>query len=398
MKIEETKQMSKKYLIPTYGRIEVAFSKGCGAKLYDTEGRQYLDFVSGIAVNNLGHSHPEVVRAIKDQAENIIHTSNLYYIEPQAKLAKELSRLSFGGKAFFCNSGAEANEAAIKLARKFGKTRGGKYEIITMMGSFHGRTLATLTATGQTKYHSGFDPLVPGFRYALFNDIEAVFDTITPSTCAIILELIQGEGGINVAEENFIKEIRKLCDEQEILLIFDEVQTGIGRTGKMFCYQHYGVPPDVLILAKALGSGVPIGAMLAKEEIASLLGPGSHASTFGGNFLACRAALTTLRVIEKEGLLENAALMGNYLMEKLKELKSKYSFICDVRGKGLMIGMELNIEGAPLVNRCLEKGLLINCVTGKTLRFLPPLIITKEEIDRALNILEEAFENKLNTE
>ena len=391
MKIEEIKEMADKYLMPTYGRTEVAFSKGCGAKLYDTQGKEYLDFLSGLAVNGLGHSHPKVVRAIKEQVENIIHTSNLYYIRPQAELAKELSRLSFGGKAFFCNSGAEANEAAIKLARKFGKTRGGKYEIITMIGSFHGRTLAALTATGQMKYQYGFEPLLPGFRYTLFNDIEAVFEAITPSTCAIMLELIQGEGGVNVACKNFVREIRKLCDEQKILLIFDEVQTGIGRTGKMFCYQHYGVRPDIMILAKALGNGVPIGAILAKEEIASLLGPGSHASTFGGNFLACRAALTTLETIKEENLLENASKMGDYLMKSLSVLCDSYSFIDEVRGKGLMVGMELNIKGASLVNRCLEKGLLINCVTEKTLRFLPPLIITKEEIDKALGILEDVF-------
>lgn len=391
MKTKEIKEMSEKYLLPTYTQTEIAFSKGRGAKLYDVQGKEYLDFVSGLAVNNLGHSHPRIVQSIKDQVEKIIHTANFYYIQPQAELAKELSRLSFGGKAFFCNSGAEANEAAIKLARKFGKTKGGKYEIITMMDSFHGRTLTTLTATGQTKYQSGFDPLVPGFKYALFNDIEAVSEAITSSTCAVMLELIQGEGGVHVASEKFIREIRKLCDEQEILLIFDEVQTGIGRTGKMFCYQHYDVKPDIITLAKALGSGVPIGAMLAKEEIAPLLVPGSHASTFGGNFLACQAALTTLKTIEEEGLLENATLMGNYLMERLKELKGKYSFISDVRGKGLMVGLELTIEGASMVNKCLKKRLLINCAKEKVLRFLPPLIITKEEIDTALGILEEAF-------
>ena len=391
MKIKEIKEMADKYLVPTYGRIEVAFSKGRGAKLYDTGGREYLDFLSGLAVNGLGHSHPKIVKAIEDQAENIIHTSNLYYIKPQAELAKELSKLSFGGKAFFCNSGAEANEAAIKLARKFGKTKGGKYEIITMIGSFHGRTLAALTATGQMKYQCGYEPLMPGFRYTLFNDIEAVFEAITPSICAIMLELIQGEGGVNVACKNFVKEIRKLCDDQEMLLIFDEVQTGIGRTGKMFCCQHYGVRPDIMILAKALGNGVPIGAILAKEEIAPLLGPGSHASTFGGNFLACRAALATLETIKEENLLENASKMGDYLFKGLSKLKQDHSFVCEVRGKGLMIGMELNIEGAPLVSKCLDKGLLINCVTEKTLRFLPPLIITKEEIDKALGILEDVF-------
>lgn len=388
---EEIIQLSNEYIVPTYGRIPVAFKEGSGVRLRDMEGKEYLDFIGGLAVNVLGHAHPRLARAISEQVNSIIHTSNLYHIQPQALLAKRLSELSFGGKAFFCNSGAEANEAAIKLAKKFGKENGARFEIITMTGSFHGRTLTTLAATGQRKYQKGFDPLPEGFKYAAFNDLASVKELVAPSTCAIMAEVIQGEGGVNVGSEEFIVGLRRLCDERNLLLIIDEVQTGVGRTGKMFAYEHYGIVPDVVTLAKGLAGGVPIGAMMAKRGIADLLGPGTHASTFGGNFLSTRAALTTLDVILEEGLIEKAEELGGYLLDQLNALGQTYSFIKEVRGKGLMLGMELEIEGKGIVEECLSGGLLINCTVEHVLRFLPPLIIFKEDIDRAIEILSKAL-------
>lgn len=394
MKTEEIIDLTNNYIIPTYRRIPVAFKEGSGVRLRDMEGKEYLDFVAGLAVNTLGYSHPVLVRAISEQAGSIIHTSNLYHIQPQAILARMLSELSFGGKAFFCNSGAEANEAAIKLARRFGR-EGGKerYEIITMTGSFHGRTLTTLTATGQTKYQEGFDPLPEGFKYAVFNDLDSVREVITPKTCAIMTELIQGEGGVNVAREDFAKGLRQLCDKDNLLLIIDEVQTGLGRTGRMFAYEDYSLTPDIVTLAKGLAGGVPIGAMIARAQIADYLSPGSHASTFGGNFLSCQAALTTLNVIIKENLSKKAEELGGYLLGRLNLLKEAYPFIKEVRGKGLMVGMELDIEGKGIVEDCLKRGLLINCTVEYVLRFLPPLVVSKEDIDLAIKILSQALEN-----
>ncbi len=392
MKTEEVKKLDKKYVIHTYKRIPLVLVKGKGTKVWDSEGKEYLDFVAGIAVNGLGHCHPKVVKAIQEQVAQLIHISNLYYIEPQVKLAKLVADNSFGNKSFFCNSGAEANEAAIKLSRKYGK--GKRYEIICMEGSFHGRTLATLTATGQEKYRKGYAPLAPGFKIVPFNDLEKAAEAINDRTVAVMLEPIQGEGGINVAGDKYLKGIRRLCDENDLLLILDEIQCGMGRTGKLFSYKHYGIEPDIMTLAKSLGGGFPIGAMIAKERIASHFSPGDHASTFGGNPLACSAACAAIEAILEEKLIENAAQVGNYFIEKLKELKKKYSFIKDVRGKGLMIGVELDFEGKDIVSKCQEKGILINCTVDRVLRFVPPLIVTREEVDQVVTTLDKIFKNK----
>lgn len=386
MKSKKIIKLTDKYTLLTYKRNPVVFVKGKGVNVWDANGKKYLDFFSGLAVNNLGHCHPRVLNAIKKQAGKLMHTSNLYYTQPQAKLAQKLISLSFPGKVFFCNSGAEANEAAIKLARKFGNPK--RNEIITMKESFHGRTITTLTATAQTKYQKGFQPLAPGFKYVEFNDINAVKKAITKSTVAIMVELIQGEGGINIAEKEFIKNLRKLCNKKKILLIFDEVQTGIGRTGKMFAFENYGIVPDILTLAKALGGGLPIGAMIVRGKFAEVLKPGTHASTFGGNPVVCASACAVLDTIKKEKLLDNAVKMGNYFYKKLQELKPRYSIISEIRGKGLMIGVELKIKGEKIAKKCLEERLIINCTHEKVLRFLPPLNVKKNEIDQAIKIFE----------
>ncbi|MGI6318871.1 MAG: aspartate aminotransferase family protein [Dethiobacteria bacterium] len=384
----------KKYIINTYNRNpenNPLIVRGKGTFLWDEKGKQYLDFVGGLAVNAFGHAYPPVVSAIREQLEKVIHTSNLYYTAPQVQLAKCLVENSALEKTFFCNSGAEANEAAIKLARKYSKLHGGenKYEIITALKSFHGRTLATLTATGQEKFQKGFEPLPPGFRYAQFNDLQSFQSQVNESTCAIMIEPVQGEGGVYPAEAKFLKGLRRLCDENNLLLIFDEVQCGMGRTGKLFAYEHYGVEPDIMTLAKALGGGLPIGAMLCREEVASGFSPGDHASTFGGNPVVCAAALAVLESLLQEGFLEDVAARGAYFLEKLELLKKKFSGeVQEVRGKGLILGLELNSSGLEVQRSCREKGLLINCIGGKILRFLPPLNVTKEEIDSAMEILQ----------
>jgi len=389
MTTKEIAKLYEKYVLPTYSHFPLALVKGKGAKVWDVHQREYLDFFSGWGVSNLGHCHTRVVNAIRNQAGKLLHIPNNYYGLLQARLAREISENSFGGKVFFCNSGAEANEAAIKFVRKYGK--GERYEIISMLKSFHGRTLASLALTGQEKYHSGYQPLPSGFKYVPFNDIKAIKETINKKTVAIVLELIQGEGGVNIADEDYIKELRQICSEKDILLIFDEVQTGIGRTGRLFCYQHYEVKPDVMLLAKGLGGGVPIGAIVVKKELADIFSPHSHASTFGGNPLVCKAALAVFKAIRKEKLLKNAVEMGAYLREKLEGLKKKYSFIKEVRGKGLMWGVELSIEGGEIVRACLEKGLLINCTQDKILRIMPPLVIKKKDVDKGLGILDEVL-------
>ena len=388
MNKQQVMELDKNYVMHTYSRIPLVINRGKGVRVWDKDGREYLDFISGIGVNAIGHCHSEILAAINFQAQKLLHCSNLYYIEPQAKLAKALCDISFAEKVFFSNSGAEANEAAIKLARKFGSKQNNKsYEMITMKDSFHGRTLATLKATAQTKYQGGFGPFPPGFKYAPFNDLEAVRGLISSKTCAIMLEPIQGEGGLNVASENFLKGLRQLCDEKEILLILDEVQCGLGRTGEMFAYEHYAIEPDIMTLAKPLGGGLPIGATLAKEEIASFFEPGNHASTFGGNPLVCSAALAFLKVLEKEKLVKEVREKGKYFKEKLEELRNSFSFIEEIRGKGLMIGIKLEFSGKDIVVKCQEKGLLINCTAEKVLRFLPPLVVKKKDIDKAMEIL-----------
>ncbi|KPK42045.1 MAG: acetylornithine aminotransferase [Omnitrophica WOR_2 bacterium SM23_29] len=386
---EETMSLYYEYVMPTYARASLVMVRGKGIKAYDIEGREFLDFFPGWAVSGLGHCHPMVVAAIREQAKKIIHVSNNYYNELQGLLAKKIVETSFDGKVFFCNSGAEAVEGAIKLARKVGHPS--RYEIITMENSFHGRTLAAVAATGQPKYQEGFAPLPSGFVHAPFNDLEAVKSKVTDKTIAIMVEPIQGEGGINVASEEFMNGLRQLCDEKGLLLIFDEIQTGMGRTGKMYCYQHYNITPDIMVLAKTLGGGFPIGALIANRDKADVLQPGSHASTFGGNPLACAASLATFEAIEKGNLIEKAKRRGRYLYNRLTYLKKDFPFVKVVRGKGLMQGVEMEIEGKAIVDKCVEKGLLINCTQKKVLRFMPPLIVKNAEIDKAVSILAEAL-------
>ncbi len=385
--------LSEKYVANTYARYPVVLVRGKGTRVWDPEGKEYLDFVAGLAVCNLGHCHPKVVKAIQDQAEKLIHVSNFYYIEPQIQLASLLCQHSFADKVFFCNSGAEANEGAIKLARKYAKEKGGenRYEILTMERSFHGRTMATLTATAQEKFHKGFEPLMPGFKYVPFNDIGAVKNVIDSKTCAVMVEPIQGEGGVNCPTEGYLKALREICDEKRLLLIFDEVQVGMGRTGRLFAYEHEGVEPDMLTLAKSLAGGVPIGALLIKKGIADSFKPGDHASTFGGNPLATAAGVAALTAILEEGMLENCRKVGEYFLSRLEKIKGKFSFVKDVRGKGLILGVELEMEGSSIVKEMMKKGILINCTMGNVLRFLPPLTVTQEEVDRVIQMLEEAF-------
>ena len=378
--------MFDKYVIANYGRLPRVIVKGEGCYLYDAEGNKILDMFPGWAVSALGHCHPKVVEALRRQAGELLHIDNTFYSEPQGTLARLLSERAFGGKCFFCNSGAEANEAALKLARLH--TPQEKYKFITAEGSFHGRTFATVTATAQPKYHEGFLPLLPGFIYVPFNDVAALESAFSDEVAAVMVEPIQGEGGINVASADYLQTIRRLCDEKGAVMILDEVQTGIGRTGKWFGYQNLEVEPDIITMAKALGGGVAIGAMMAREEIAASLVPGKHASTFGGNCLACAAGIAVIEAIEEDKLLENAAELGRYTMDKLEQLKQKHSVIDSVRGIGLMIGVQLTGPGKTIVDQCLEKGLRINCTNDTVLRFMPPMIATQNHIDDAIDILD----------
>ena len=396
MKTDELMALSDKYIMATYRRFPIVLVRGSGARVWDSNGKEYLDFVAGIAVCSLGHSHPKVVEAIKKQVEILTHVSNLYYSEPQIHFARMLVENSFADKVFFCNSGAEANEAAIKLARKYAHENmaGGKYELITMIDSFHGRTLATVTATGQTKFQIGFSPLPEGFKYIPFNDIPALEDAISDKTCGIMLEPIQGEGGIKIPDDQYLNKVRKICDDRGILMILDEVQVGMGRTGTLFAYEHHKIKPDIVTLAKAVGNGFPVGVMMTSDRIASAFQPGNHASTFGGNPLAMAASLATMETILNHGILENVIKVGEYFLKRLNELKSRYTAIKDIRGRGLIIGMELTIEGAGIVKECMDKGLLINCTGGNVLRFVPPLVITEKDVDVAVDVLGEVIGNK----
>ena len=388
---QETINLANTYILNTYKRMPVVFTKGKGTYIWDQDGERYLDFFPGWAVSGLGHCHKGIVKAVSRQLKEIIHVSNNYYSYPQALLAQRLSSSSIGGKVFFSNSGAEANEAAIKLARAYGSEEG-RYRIISMDKSFHGRTLATLTATGQEKVKKGFSPLPEGFVHVPFNDIDAVKKAIDDVTIAVMIEPIQGEGGINIADQDYIKELRVLCNAKNLLLIFDEVQTGMGRSGKLFCYQYYDILPDVITLAKSLGGGLPIGAMITSEKFADVLKPGMHASTFGGSPVVCAAANAVLDAIEKDKLLANANRMGDYLLKGLNRLKKKFpDVINNIRHKALMIGVELNIDGNPIVESCLEKGLLINCTQGNILRIMPPITVNKGEVSKALKILNEVI-------
>jgi acetylornithine/N-succinyldiaminopimelate aminotransferase len=398
--LSEIQKNDNKYYMNTFGnRIPVAFAKGSGIHLTSTDGEVYTDFFAGIAVNSIGYSHPTFVKMVTEQVSNLIHCSNLYYIEPQALLAKELVENSCADKVFFANSGAEANEGAIKLARIFFKKAGTpeKYEIITLQKSFHGRTITTLSATGQEKYAKPFEPLTKGFKKVPINDFSALEAAITENTCAVMLEPVQGESGVYPCDAEYLRNVRKLCTEKNLLLIFDEVQTGMGRTGELFGYQKYGVEPDIFTLAKALGGGIPIGAFCAKEHVAKAFTPGEHGTTFGGNPLACTAGLAVMKIMKEEKLPENAAKVGHYIKSKLEEMaSSQLPAISEVRAAGLMIGIELNKPIAPLVKaKMFEKKYLISNVGDNILRILPPLIITQTDADEFIAVLESAVNDVL---
>jgi len=388
-----TKELSDKYVMNTYNRLPIAIEKGEGVYLFDENGNKYLDFVAGIAVNCLGYKNPKFVQAVANQAELLNHCSNLYYIRQQAEAAEMLVENTCFDKVFFCNSGAESIEAAIKLARKFGNgKKDGCNEIISMKNSFHGRTLGAVSVTGQDKYHKGFEPLLTKLKYAEFNNIQSVKDLVTENTCAIIVEPIQGEGGLIPAKIEFLQELRTLCTQKNIILIFDEVQTGIGRSGKLFAYQQYGVEPDVICMAKGLANGLPIGAMMAKDFVAASFCPGNHASTFGGNPMVTTCAKVVLEEIIENNLLENVQTTGAYLKEQLNKLKEKISIINDVRGLGLMLGVEFSIQVKDIIANCQENGLLLIGAGANVVRFVPPLIITKANVDEAIAIFAQTLE------
>ena len=387
---ETTMDLADRYMFQTYGKRALTVVRGEGCRLWDEEGKEYLDFVGGIAVCALGHSSPLVTRALEEQSRILVHVSNLYYTIPQVELARLLVENSFADRVFFCNSGAEANEAAIKLARRYSREKFGseKYTIISMQGSFHGRTMATLSATGQSKIQTGYDPLLEGFKFVPFNDLPSLQEAIDDRVCAVMLEPIQGEGGVVTPHPGYLKGVQETCRSKGLLLIFDEVQVGMGRTGKLFAHENFGVTPHIMTLAKALGNGLPVGAMLATEELSSAFGPGSHATTFGGTPLVTAVAKAVLESILKDGWLDHCSKMGDYFKGRLQELARKHDFIKDVRGVGLILGIELDRPGAPFVEACMKKGFLINCAQEKVLRFLPPLIVGKEEIDRLVESLD----------
>jgi predicted acetylornithine/succinylornithine family transaminase len=394
MHIMDIKKRAHQYLMNTYGERDICLVRGDGPWVWDSEGKQYLDFLAGLGVCNLGHCHASIGKAIRNQAEELIHCSNLYYIEPQVKLAEMLCAHSFADKCFIANTGAEANEGAIKLARYYAKKRYGshKTQFITFYGSFHGRTMATVTATGQSKFHQGFEPLLPGFEYAEFNNIDSVRDLIDEATCGVMIEPIQGEGGVHPAKPEFLRELCALCKEYKVVLIFDEVQCGLGRTGKNFAYEHYGVHPDILTLAKALGGGVPIGAVLAAGEIADAFDVGTHATTFGGNPLASSAAVAFLNELFGKNLARNASEIGDFFRDKLLELKEEFPVINEVRGKGLMVAIQFSQPiSRKFYSACLTNGLLVNALGDYIIRFLPPIIISRMEVEKAIVILRDAL-------
>ena len=387
---------AKDYL-PVFNRYKIVVDHGEGVYTYDREGNKYIDFLAGIAVNVLGHNYKPLVEAIAEQASKVIHISNLYYTQAQADAATKLVKLSGLDRAFFCNSGAEANEGAMKIARKFAhKIDKDKSQIITAWDSFHGRTLATLTATGQPHYHEGFEPLPGGFDYVHYNDIEELEKMMSDKTCAVMLETIQGEGGVYPPKGDYLKQVRELCDKYHALLILDEIQAGIGRSGKFFAYEKYGIKPDIVTLAKGLAGGVPIGAFIVTEEVAHAFKPGDHGTTFGGNPLACAAANVVLDTVPSKEFLNNIVEVGDYFKGALVGLKTKYpTLITEVRGEGLILGVELSdqnkLKGVEIVNECMKRGAIINCTVGKVLRFIPPLIITREHVDEVIKILDEVF-------
>jgi acetylornithine/N-succinyldiaminopimelate aminotransferase len=389
MNFEQVKELYDRFVIGNYRRMPVAFVRAEGSCIWDTEGSRYVDLMPGWGTTLIGHCHPKVVTAVQRQAAMLLHVDNSFYIPPQAQLAQKLAGHSFGGKCFFCNSGAEAVEAALKLARihKEGERR---YKVVSMLDSFHGRTMGAVTATGQEAYHRGV-PLVPGFTYVPLNDLDAVKAACDGQTCAVLFEPIQGEGGISMADEKFVTGLRRLCDDEGMLLIADEVQTGMGRTGRWFGYQHYGIEPDIMTLAKALGSGVAIGAMVAKAEVADSLVPGTHASTFGGNPLACAAGLATFKVIEEENLLEACRRTSEHIFARLEDMARKYSIVKEVRGRGVMCGIELNRPGAPVFRYCLEHRVRLNCTHETVVRLLPAMNIPRDILNQGLDVLDEAL-------
>lgn len=390
----DIKKIADQVITNTYARYPLTLVRGQGCTLYDDQGKAYTDFIAGIAVCNLGHAHPKLIKTMTDQAKSLWHVSNLFYTQPQTELASWLTSHSFADRAFFANSGAEANEAAIKLARKYFQDQGinQRHRVISMKQSFHGRTMATLSATGQEKVRKGFDPILEGFDFVPFNDIEDLSCMVGSNTAAVLLEPIQGEGGVIVPDREYLSQVRQLCDETGCLMIFDEVQTGVGRTGKLFAYEHFDVVPDIMTLAKALGNGMPIGAMLATEKVASAFSPGAHASTFGGTPLVSAVALKVLQTLEEDNLLSNATQMGRHFMERMDDLGTKHSAVKAVRGKGLLVGVQLSIPGAPIVTACMEKGFLVNCIQDNILRFAPPLVISRDEIDGLVECLDEILQ------
>jgi acetylornithine aminotransferase len=390
----QLKQGAEANICRTYARHDLVLVRGSGCRVWDVDGREYLDFVGGIAVCNLGHCPDDLAEVLYRQARQLVHVSNLYYTEPQVRLAELLTGSSFADKVFFCNSGAEANEAAIKLARKYSRERhgAGRYGIITMKGSFHGRTMATLSATGQEKVHHGFEPLVDGFRYAEFDNVDAVAAAVDGTICAVLVEPIQGEGGVRIPGPDYLARLRRLCSERGLLLIYDEVQVGMGRTGALFAHQHEGVAPDIMTLAKALGNGLPVGAMLTTNHVAEAFTPGSHATTFGGTPLVTAVACEVLKRISDPTFLERVGTVGAYFKERLQTIQAKYPrLVREIRGRGLILGMELELPGKDLVRRCQELGFLINCTVDTVLRFVPPLVVSEAEIDRLIQALDTAF-------
>ena len=393
---EKIFERDDKNYLPVFKRYKIVLERGEGAYLYDINGKKYIDFLAGIAVNVLGHNYPPLVKAIAEQAAKVIHVSNLYYTEPQANAAAKLVKLSGLDRAFFANSGAEANEGAIKIARKFAKKiSDDKVQIITAWDSFHGRTLATLTATGQPHYHEGFEPLPAGFDYVHFNDADELAEKISDKTCAVMLETIQGEGGVYPPKGDYLKKVRELCDKHGALLILDEIQAGMGRSGKFFAYEKYGIKPDIVTLAKGLAGGVPIGAFICTEEVAQAFNPGDHGTTFGGNPLACAAANVVLDTVPDEKFLAHVEEVGAYFKDKLVALQKKYpAQISEIRGEGLILGAQLDKpkrSGVEIVNECMKHGAIINCTVGTVLRFIPPLIITPAQVDEVINILDDVL-------
>jgi len=398
MTSQEVLDLYSRCVIGNYTRLPVVIVKGQGSQMWDADGKRYLDLFPGWGCSLLGHCHPRVIEAIREQVGRLVHVDNTFYTVEQGRLAELLSKHSFGGQCFFSNSGAEANEGAIKLARK--RAGQGRYKVITMEKSFHGRTFGAMSATAQSKTHAGFEPLLPGFVYVPFNDVDALAKVITNETAAIMFEPVQGEGGVNIPSDDYLPKVRELCDEHNLLLILDEVQTGVGRTGKWFGYQHSNIEPDIVTMAKALGNGAPIGAIIAQPEVASVFTPGSHASTYGANCLVVSAAIATLETIESEGLLDRVGQISAYIVERARAMQQRFGFIEEVRARGLMIGIQLSLPGAAIVSSALDKGLRINCTQGNVIRLLPAMTITTQEIDEAFEIMASAFaesESKLVT-